>query len=104
MAFATINNVTINLSGIVSNSWNHIALTYNGQFICLYINNIQNSVSYCYSYPYDNKKINFTDDDLYFGYLFFGCLDEIAIFYKALSDQEIYNHFVNPGIFENDQN
>ena len=94
-AFATINNVTINSTGVVSNDWNHVALTYNGSEICLYINNNQNSVNV--SYPY-SQKINFTDDDLYFGYLFYGILDEIAIYDKALTESEIKNHYNNPGM------
>jgi len=100
-AFATINNVTINATGIVSNNWNHIALTYDGLDMCLYINNDQNSVNISYQYPYNNNKINFTEyDNLYFGYLFYGSLDEIAIFDRALSPQEIYNHYSTPGYFE----
>jgi len=100
MVFATINNVTFNLTGILANSWNHIALTYNGSVMSIYINNIQNSVSASYTYPYDNKKINFTNDNLYFGYLFYGFLDEIAIFDRALSSTEIENHFKYPGVFD----
>ena len=100
MVFATINNVTINLTGVLANSWNHIALTYDGSVMCIYISNIQNSVSASYTYPYDNKKINFTNDNLYFGYLFYGFLDEIAIFDRALSSAEIENHYLNPGVFD----
>jgi hypothetical protein len=96
-AFGTINNITINVSGILANHWNHIALTYDGSFICLYINNDLCSVST--SYPYNNK-INFTDDALYFGYLFFGALDEIAIYDRALTPQEINEHYLYPGALE----
>jgi len=99
--FATINNVTINLTGIMANSWNHIALTYNGSVMSVYINNIQYSNKFSYPYPYENKKINFTEsDDLYFGYLFYGALDEIAIFDRALSPEEIEYHYENPGAFD----
>jgi len=98
--FATINNVTINLTGIIANSWNHIALTYDGTEMCLYINN-GNSTNLSYVYPYENKEINFTEfDDLYFGYLFYGFLDEIAIFDRALSPEEIKYHYQNPGSFD----
>ena len=101
MVFATINNVTINLTGIVANSWNHIALTYDGSVMSVYINNILNSVNISYTYPFENKKINFTEfDDLFFGYLFYGFLDEIAIFDRALSPEEIEYHFENPGVFD----
>jgi len=96
-AFGTINNITINVSGILANNWNHIALTYDGSFMRLYINNALQSVNI--SYPY-NEKINFTDDDLYFGYLFFGALDEIAIYDRALTPQEIYEHYLYPGALQ----
>jgi hypothetical protein len=68
--------------------------------MCLYINN-GNSTNYSYVYPYENKKIKFTEfDDLYFGYLFYGFLDEIAIFNRALSPEEIKYHYENPGSFD----
>jgi hypothetical protein len=95
LAFATINNITINATGVIFNEWNHVALTYDGSIIKLYINNYLNSINI--SYPY-NKEINFTEnDDLYFGYLFHGCLDEIAIYDRALSEAEIKYHYNNPG-------
>jgi hypothetical protein len=94
-AYATINNITINTTGIASNEWNHVALTYDGSVIRLYINNKYSSTNI--SYPY-NQKINFTEHEhLYFGYLFFGYLDEIAIYDRALSETEIKYHYNNPG-------
>jgi hypothetical protein len=93
MAFASINNITINSRGITANIWNHVALTYDGSEICLYINGIKTK-----NYAY-NKKIYFSaDDDLYFGWLYLGGLDEIAIYNYALTLIEIESHYNNPEI------
>lgn len=96
MAFATINNVTINSTGITANIWNHVALTYDRSEICLYINGIKTN-NYLY-----NKKIYFSsNDDLYFGWLYLGGLDEIAIYNYALTPIEIESHYLDPEILHN---
>jgi len=96
MAFANINNITINSTGITANIWNHVALTYDGSEICLYINGIK-TIDYAY-----NKKIYFSaDDELYFGWLYLGGLDEIAIYNYALTPNEIESHYNNPEILHN---
>jgi hypothetical protein len=75
--------------------WHHFALTYNGMTIRLYMNGtVVNETSY----PY--HRINLTRSPLYFGRFYCGFIDEIAIYDKVLTQEQIRNHFMYPGIPE----
>jgi len=93
-AFAFINGKSINISGVVAEEWNHIALTYDRNNITLYLNNVnvQNNILV----PYD-RYIKVNDNNLLFGHFFNGLIDEIAIYDKALSPEEILYHYNHPG-------
>lgn len=95
-----INKITINASmpnyGLY-HPWHHIALTYNRQQMILYIDGepVASPLSL-------SNAIKITGSDLIFGEFFYGYIDEVAIYEKALTHVEIQNHFNNPGIFENE--
>ena len=84
--FANINTITINAS-IVANSWSYVVLTYDRIQMRLYVNGILKE-----SIPL-TEKIESTDSNLIFGDLFYGLIDEVAIYDKVLSSQDIYNRF-----------
>ena len=84
--FGNINTVTINAS-IVANSWNYVVLTYNQSQMKLYVNGILKATK-----PL-TERIKITDSNLKFGDLFYGLIDEVAIYDNVLSSQDVYNHF-----------
>lgn len=84
--FANINTITINAS-IIPNSWNYVVLTYDRNQMKLYVNGILKKTS-----PL-TEAIRITDSNLIFGDLFYGLIDEVAIYEKVLSGQDVYNNF-----------
>jgi len=84
--FVNINTITINAS-IVANSWNYVVLTYDRSQMKLYVNGELKKTS-----PL-TESIKITDSNLIFGDLFYGLIDEVAIYDKVLSNQSIRNHF-----------
>ncbi|MBN1860669.1 MAG: type IV pilin [Candidatus Thermoplasmatota archaeon] len=89
----SINNIMV--SHAISSGWHHIALTYDGSFIRLYIN-----ASLAGEIFYPNHQIAQTPADLFFGRNYHGYIDEIAIYDQALSQTQLQNHFTNPGTYE----
>ncbi|KYK23852.1 hypothetical protein AYK25_06350 [Thermoplasmatales archaeon SM1-50] len=75
--------------------WNHFAVTYNGTSICLYVNG--NKVN---EKSYPNHRIDLTRSPLFIGRFFCGFMDEVAIYDEALTQEQILNHYVYPGMFE----
>jgi len=90
-----INNVYVTYPFTFDDNWHHLALTYNGKNISLFINgnNVANT-----SYP--NHRIDVCENSLYIGRFYCGYLDEISIYQEALTQEQIQNHYLNPGIFE----
>jgi hypothetical protein len=84
--FVNINTKTINAS-ITANAWNHVVLSYDRNQIKLYVNGLLKS------YTPLTEKINTTDSNLIIGDIFYGLIDEVAIYDKVLSSEEIYNRF-----------
>lgn len=88
-AYASINGSVI--SGNVSSGWNHVVLTYDksaGKQI-LYINGNRASETSL------SESIAVTDSDLLFGESYIGGIDEVAIYNRALSADEVlarYNY------------
>jgi|GEM_PF-7056919 len=84
--YVNINSKTINAS-IIPNTWNYVVLTYDRSQIKLYVNGIpKNSTSF-------TEPIKITNSNLIFGDLFYGLIDEVGIYDKVLSAQDIYNHY-----------
>ena len=79
---------------ITPNIWHHIVLTFDGSKMCLYNDTFKIDEKSVGPYIYIPKN------NLRFGNIFYGYLDEIAIFDRALTEDIIQEHFANPGIFE----
>jgi len=96
MVEGCINNVYVSYyNNSLGLSWHHFALTYDGMSIRLYVDGIKvNETIYLY------HRIKLTKEPLYFGRYFCGFLDEIAIYDKALTQQQIQKHVANPGVLE----
>ena len=84
-AFGIINDQMI--SGAISPGWIYIVLTYDKLNIRLYSNGTEIA-----SMPY-TSAVNTSTNNLLFGYLFFGIIDEVAIYDRALSPTEVLNHY-----------
>lgn len=84
--YANINTKTIN-SSVTANAWNFVALTYDRNYMKLYVNGILTV-----SKPM-TEAIKITQSNLIFGDLFYGLVDEIGIYDKALSYSEVQDHF-----------
>ncbi|MGB9561394.1 MAG: LamG domain-containing protein, partial [bacterium] len=80
-----INNKVI--TSTLNSGWNHIALTYNGTTMKLYINGAQaNSQSL-------SGAITTNSNNLIIGEKFTGRIDEVRIYDRALSAAEIRCHY-----------
>lgn len=88
---ASINNLPpISISNLTT-GWNHIVMTYDQSYIQLYVNGIFMKKQF-----YDTK-INSNTNSLYIGKLYYGILDEVGLYDRVLSREEILNHYLNPG-------
>jgi hypothetical protein len=95
MAEGYINGVYVSyISNSLGEHWYHYALVYNRQNITLYINGVAVAQT---NYT---QRIDVTDKPLYFGRFYCGYLDEIAIYDRALTQEQILNHYQNPGIID----
>jgi hypothetical protein len=106
------------IDGIIPENWYYIVLTFDGSTIRFYCNkqgddfSIKPDVTYSdkeVSPPTTPKTIKIPENSkLYFGYLFYGYIDEVAIHNKVLTDNDptslssVQYHFGNPGFFENE--
>jgi len=83
---------------VQANEWYHIILTYDKSVIKLYAGRLEFDLELLGEIPY-SEDINIPPNNLLFGNIFNGYLDEIAIFNRALSFEEITAHHANPGYF-----
>jgi len=82
---------TIVNGGLITNQWNHVALTYGGSFLTYYLNGefqqvIQaNGLCGDSELPLTLGKINFNTNDFYFD----GMLDEVRFWFEERSEEQI---------------
>jgi len=98
-AVALINDQVITAE-LTPNEWHHVAMTYNRTrgIMKLYITKDQDAtIEYSQQL---NEPIDWNDNDIIFGKLFCGYIDEIGIFAKELSREEIQSHMYSPSSME----
>ncbi len=84
--YGSINEVTIS-APITSGEWSQVVLTYDNDMIRLYLNGVLvNSTSY-------SEPLNQNSNDIIFGYLYHGYIDEVVIYETVLTDAEILDHY-----------
>jgi hypothetical protein len=81
-AFGSINGKILS-APIDGDQWNHIVLTYNRTEIALYVNGDEEDTM-AYSEP-----VKYSSADLLIGRFFYGFIDEVFIYNRALTSDEI---------------
>ena len=81
-AFGSINGNLLYAS-LLEDQWSHIVLTYNRTEIALYVNGVKIDAM-AYSNP-----IVYSSADLLIGRFFYGIIDEVFIYDRALTPEEI---------------
>jgi glucose/arabinose dehydrogenase/PKD repeat protein len=83
-------------SSLSPNTWTHLAATYDGAMMRLYLNGAQvNSRALTGTLPVSGGPLSFGGDAL-FGQNFAGRVDEVRIYDRALSASEIQTDMMNP--------
>jgi len=88
---ASINNLSpISISNLTA-GWNHIVMTYDQSYIRLYVNgNLMKKLSF-------DIKIYSNTNPLFIGKLYYGLIDEVGLYNRVLSLDEISDHYQHPG-------
>ncbi|MFA5396244.1 MAG: LamG domain-containing protein [Methanogenium sp.] len=89
-----INNVEISTTIATPLQWHHYVLTYDGAYQRLFIDGILKNSSLL------SGAINTNATVLKMGDLFSGNIDEVRVYNRALSSNEIFQHY--QGIFQNE--
>ena len=77
-------------------NWHHIAGTYNGCVVKLYVDGAEISGGTGTTEGIDYNNENFYIGSYGTGYYFSGLIDEVKVFSRPLPDSEILEHY-NPG-------
>jgi hypothetical protein len=83
-------------NAIAANTWTHLAATYDGSTLRLYVNGVQvASLSQTGSLATSSNPLQIGGDSLY-GQFFSGRIDEVRVYRTALSQTEIQTDMANP--------
>lgn len=74
---------------ITDQSWHHLAGSFDGRYIRLYIDGIEQA------YYYIQGNISRTENNAIIGENFSGELDELALYNRTLSQDELYHHYIS---------
>jgi hypothetical protein len=97
--YVSIGNTDVAVNGsaaLVLNAWSHLALTYNGSTMLLYINGVQRgSTAKAGAAPITSGVLSFGGNTVW-GEYFAGSIDEIRIYNRSLSVAEITTDMNTP--------
>ncbi len=89
-----INTTNVTATGPIYKKWYHVVLNFNGTHINLFMDNVlNNSVAYSGDILSDNSNLYIGSNGT--GRFFNGTIDEVAIYDRSLSAQEINNIYRN---------
>jgi hypothetical protein len=79
---------------IPDNQWTHVASTYDGKTMVLFVNGVRVSEAVAGNYDWQGTKITHSEHPLQIGnapsgYNWIGKIDEVMVFRRALSDREV---------------
>jgi hypothetical protein len=81
----------VSTNSIPTNKWSHIGLTYDGSFVRIYINGILDSKNVLTgSLPTNSGDVLTIGTDSVHNYPFTGPIDDVRVYNRALSAQEVY--------------
>ena len=87
---------TYGRAALAVNTWTHLALTYDGATLCLYVNGVQvSSLARTGNLATSAHPLEIGGDSI-FGQYFQGTIDEVRIYNQALSLSEIHADMVTP--------
>jgi len=84
-------------SGLPLNTWSHLALTFDGAALRLYVNGqLVGSKAQTGSVPVTSGVLSIGGNNIWSDQYFSGRIDEIRIYNRALNQQEIQNDMNTP--------
>jgi hypothetical protein len=86
----SINGEIISISNF-THGWNHVVMTYDQSYIRLFVNGtFMKKISY-------TSEINTNNNVLNIGKMFSGRIDEVGLYGRVLTSDEISEHYTSPG-------
>ncbi|MGC8993623.1 MAG: LamG domain-containing protein [Candidatus Aenigmatarchaeota archaeon] len=90
-----INETYANSSFPLTNNWHYLVGRFNGTSIDIFINaTLAGSKSYSFSIPSNNLDLTIAKNPS--GLFFNGTIDEVRIYNRALTEEEIFSHYLQP--------
>lgn len=83
-------------SALPVNTWTHLAATYDGSFVRLYVNGIQVTATARTGNLLSSTQPLFIGGNTLYGYYFAGMIDDVRVYNRALTQTEIQNDMNRP--------
>lgn len=83
-------------SGLVSGEWNHLAITYDGTDVTIYVNGVQKSTTSYVANSSGSMQVGYVGINPSFPLYFEGLMSDFRVYDVALSPSEIFSLFTGP--------
>lgn len=93
-------NVLNSNSSLVANQWSHVAATFDNTTIKLYINGILDNSSSASGSIVTGRPVTIGSVNAHNNYFFNGTIDEVEIWNRTLSADEVYNHWAYENLLD----